>query len=678
MSETLDDAPEQMPGVERDLLEIEAYERSTKNWRERGDKIIRRYRDDRGQVTASARGVRKFNILWSNVQVLQPALYARRPVPVVERRFRDEDPVGREAAETLERATTFSIDTDLFDRVMRMCRDDRLLPGRGTAWVSYRAEMGDDDLLENERVEHAYVDWVDFGHNVARTWEEVYLVWRRVQMTRDDLVKRFPGVGDEVPLDARPRKDGDDRVDALKDEVFSRAWVYEMWDSRTKEVRWISKSWPKALDVRPDPLGLQNFFPCPRPLYSTLTNESLIPTPDFSLYQDQAAELDDLNTRIARIVEACKVVGVYDGSQDAGLTRMLTEGTENKLFPIKNWAGFAQTGGMKGAVDWLPLDMMVQALPQLTERFQALKQEVYEITGIADIVRGSTEASETATAQQIKGRYAALRLTDMQAEVARFARDLIGMTAEIISEHFDQRTIFEMAQKQLPTQAEVEAEMMAWQQAVMQAQELQALYPQAAQEAQMMGQPAPPPPPEPPPQPKPQVTQEQVMAVLRDDLLRTYKIEIETDSTIALDEAAEKEAANEFITAFTEFQVATLPLAVQAPEMLPTFKEMALYGARRYRSGRSLEGAIESSYDALIARAQQMQANPAPDPAMVKADAEVKAIEAKTTAEIKAMEMKTQAQLQAQQMKTQGDLQAQAARAEGQVLADQERAERVQ
>jgi hypothetical protein len=55
---------------------------------------------------------------------------------------------------------------------------------------------------------------------------------------------------------------------------------------------------PQIIDARDDPLGLEGFFPCPKPLYATTTSDTLVPVPDFVLYQDQAMELDILSDRI--------------------------------------------------------------------------------------------------------------------------------------------------------------------------------------------------------------------------------------------------------------------------------------------------------------------------------------------------------------------------------------------
>src|SRR4029450_1893946 len=103
----------------------------------------------------------------------------------------------------------------------------------------------------------------------------------------------------------------------------------------------------------------------------------------------------------ARLTAAVKAVGVYD--QSAGPAKDLLEmGVENQLIPVQNWTAFSEKGGMKGIIDWLPIEAFVNAIPQLTTRKQQLQHDLYEVMGISDIMRGSSLASETATAPQRK------------------------------------------------------------------------------------------------------------------------------------------------------------------------------------------------------------------------------------------------------------------------------------
>ncbi len=430
--------PETSP-VQKWLGVIASYDSEFGKWEARAKKILKRYRDDtRGQTNNETA---KFNILWSNVQTLVPAVFARLPKADVSRRFGDNDPVGRVAATLVERALDFEIEHyPDFRAAMRYAVEDRFLPGRGIAWVRYephvtRIGVGDEGLQATEDVEGAdlerieyecapadYVHWKDFGHSTARTWEEVTCVWRWVYMTHEALVERF---GEDkakvIPLDAGPEP-----LNAYNERkrVNNRAKICELWDKTTKRVFWFCKGYPQIIDEREDPLGLENFFPCPRPLYATTTSDTLVPVPDFTLYQDQAAELDILSDRIDGLVKALRVRGVYDASQPA-LQRLLTEGENNALIPVDKWMAFSEKGGLKGSVDLLPIDQIAGALIQCYQAREQIKGQIYEITGISDIIRGQTAASETATAQQITGQYASLRLRSMQEDVALFATELL-------------------------------------------------------------------------------------------------------------------------------------------------------------------------------------------------------------------------------------------------------------
>ena len=81
--------------IARWVAEIELYERETSTWRRQSKRIVKRYKDDRGQRDDIAFGAR-FNAFWANVQTQMPSLYARNPKPDIQRRFKDSDPeIGR-------------------------------------------------------------------------------------------------------------------------------------------------------------------------------------------------------------------------------------------------------------------------------------------------------------------------------------------------------------------------------------------------------------------------------------------------------------------------------------------------------------------------------------------------------------------------------------------------------
>jgi hypothetical protein len=570
------------------ICQIETYENKFKTWEDRAKKIIERYKD-----SEKSRKNARFNILWSNVQTLHPAVYSQPPKPNIERRFVDEDELGLYSSMTLERAVGFFVDNDLFDRVMKQITLDRLLPGRGTAWVRYLPVIEDaeavesDDQITDDQIDPAptlksedvivdYVHWCDFGHTWARTWEETRAVWRIVYMSRDELVKRFgEEIGGKIPLDA---KSPDEK------KTTQKAMIYEIWDKAKRKALWLSKSYPDLLDERDDPLQLQGFFPCPRPVYATLTNDDLIPTPDYVLYQDQAIELDQITARISMLLKAVKIAGVYDASA-SGIDRLLSEGVENKLIPVDQWAKFGDKG-LQGVISFFPIKEIIDTITALQAARQVLKNDIYEITGISDIVRGQTMASETATAQQIKGQFATMRLDYVQSEVARFARDLIVIMTEVIAKHFSMETIVQISGLKLMTDDEKQQVQMQVQQAQMMAQ-------QTGQEIS----------------PMPEDLQEQmelpswgdIERLIRDDTARSFRIGIETDSTIKTDQDADKQARIEFLGAVGGF----LQQATQAPpELQPLLGEMLMFGVRGFKIGRDMESTFDSAMKEIKRKAE--------------------------------------------------------------------------
>ena len=282
-------SPEEMRAVKAWWTEIQLAQKEKffERWLKRGKKIEKRFRDEREfSILEDTFNNKRFNILWSNTNTLAPALYSRTPKPQVERRFKDNDPVGRAASQMLERALQYTIQSYDFDHTLVHCRDDFLLPGRGQVWIEYKPqfgpmldEMGQRVLDENgkpaervvfEEVCANYLHWEDFLHNPARVWDEVRWVAKRAYMTRDEIQQRFgEDKASKVSLDYLPEElEQRDMEKDVTQERYKKAIVWELWDKPTKKVYWVAKGWPGFLDQKDDILNLKNFFPCPRPCIS--------------------------------------------------------------------------------------------------------------------------------------------------------------------------------------------------------------------------------------------------------------------------------------------------------------------------------------------------------------------------------------------------------------------------
>ena len=615
---------------------IMGYERSYKRWEARVDRIVKKYKDDsRYDRNPNAR----FNILWSNVQTIQPAIFARLPRPDVSRRFRDNDPIGRVASMMLERALEFEIEHyGDYKSAMNNAVLDRLLGGRGVAWVRYEPHIvgeengepddgysvtEDSDEAETEgakesenpeRIEYEccpvdYVHWRDFGHTIARTWEEVTAVWRRVYMSRPALVERFgEEMGYKIPLDTKP----DDLKQSYKsDDGVYEAVIYEVWDKETGKVLWISKSLGKIVDERDDPLQLENFWPCPKPLYATLTTDSLEPIPDFTIYQDQARELDVLCDRIDGLINALKVRGVYDASASE-LQRLFSEGENNTMIPVSNWMAFAEKQGMKGAIDLVDLTPFASALMSCYQAMEQVKGQIYELMGIADIQRGQTDPTETLGAQIIKSNNAAGRLKTQQHAVVDFATSLLSIKAQIICNHFTDDTLVKIS-------------------GAMQLSDQDKQYiPQAIE-------------------------------LLRNEAAKNFRIEVTSDSMIYQDEQQEKADRTAFLAAVGQFVSMALPTAQAAPEMTPMLLEMLKFGVTAFKAGKQLEGIIDQTADDMKKHYEATKGQPKPPPVEIQ--------KAQMDSQGKMQQLQMTAQLE--QAKLQGQMELEKAKQEYQAQENQ-------
>lgn len=652
--------------VGRWIDEIDQAERGCAAWWRSGDVIIRRYKNEirngKGGANAVVNPIRRFAILYSNVSTLAPAIYAKCPVPEVSRRFNDPDPVGKVASDVLERALSFSLEAYDFDGRMQLCRNDYLLSGRGQLWVRYvphlrTVESGDVDKAEGvedeepeEEVEYEevlcdHVAWKDFLTNPTREWSETRWVARRVFMGRGELIKRFGSkLGKQIPLDAGQFKSDTQDDQGPEGDVTKKAQVYEIWDKTTRKAYWISKGYTEAvLDEKDDPLGLKNFFPCPPPLNATTGPDSTIPVPDYVQYQDQADELDDLTQRIAKLQNALRMVGVYAGETNVLLQNVFTPGNENALIPIDAYDLFKEKGGIKGLIEWVPVDMVIQVLKGCYEARSQVISDIYQITGLSDIIRGDSDPNETATAQGIKAQWGSLRVRDRQKDVQRFARDAIEIKAEIIAEWFSIETLKAMTNVKLMTNAEKQA-------AQLQMQQQQMVWQGQANMAQQMGQ-QPPPPPQPDPKVMEMLEQpswEGVKDLLKNDALRSFRIDVETDSTIEPDETAQKQAFTEYVGAITQLMQVAATVLPTAPYVAPLFSEIFKQSARVFRVSRTLEDTIDKVFATAEAQPPQQPPGPPPqpepDPNVLKAE-EIKGQTAMMDAQVEQQRTQTDAQV---------------------------------
>lgn len=586
-------------------------------------------------------------LIHSNIEVLKPLIYSDTPQPVVRRRWRGDgksDETDLMAAEAGQRLAVYMLDTEDFDGAMVATRDDWLIAGRGQTRVVYKAATG----KALERVCPRNVPWPRFLIAPAASWDAAPWAAFEVPMTRSRIAKRWPDKAEQFSFNTPGLVDkaygitDDDRnrggFAQLNDESgqpvaspFDTAMVWEIWNREEGKIIWWSPSFKgDVIEETDDFLGLENFFPCPKPLIATTKTESLNPRPDIRYYQRRAKEIEKATRKLESLLDVISVSALVPAAAVDELKKILKG--ENIIVAVADWVGLMEKGGLTGIVQWLPIQAIVAAAQALITIREQNRQAMFEASGVSDIMRAQGDPDETATAQQIKGRYAGLRLSDRQRTMANHALDVLRLMVEIAVEHFDTATIAEICALDMPMSEmeratiiqQIETAEAIFARQVALRQEAIAL----AQEAQQAGQSAPiDPGPEPkkPDLPKrPATSWELVHARLRNDISRKITISIETQSTILADEQADKDSRIEFISAFATFVKELLPLVGTGQFDLKTVKELLLFGVRGFPKSRTLETMIASLPEEMATPQQQEDVSVTVAKIRAEADAMIK------------------------------------------------------
>jgi hypothetical protein len=471
--------------------------------------------------------------------------------------------------------------------------------------------------------------------------EEVDWVAKRSWGTRKEWRKRFGKDSGYKDLAYAKRKDDPEGAD----DGTLKAAVWEIWSKSLNKVVWVGEGAEKCLDSGAPHLDLEDFFPTPMPAFGTVQPRTLIPVPGMLFYKDQLEEINELTSRISALTDAVRLRGFYPaGAGEIGdAVEAAFKNTRDNavLVPVSNWAMLGGAAA-KDTVLWIPLADVVAAIQALVELRKQVIDDVYQITGLSDIMRGATDARETLGAQELKSQYGSIRVKDQQDELTRFARDMTAISAEIMAENFQAKTLLSMSQMDIPTQADIAKQAMGLQMQIkqitaqIQRAQTDPATVQAAQQnpehaQQILGQ------------AQQQIqglnaqlqklqqtpTIEQVMKLLRDEHIRPFVLDIETDSTIAPDENAQKQRATEFITAVGGFMNQAFPLVEAMPEAAPIAADMLKFVAGQFRVGREMQGKIEEFADQMSSRAGQQKG---PSPEQVKAQAEVQALQQRAAA----------------------------------------------
>jgi hypothetical protein len=473
------------------------------------------------------------------------------------------------AAAIMEKVLEVVVDDDNSSEAIKMAVKDVLLPGRGICRVRWAPQMvtepvedpvmggplslpdGTPQTRERkvwEEVSDEYVYWEDYLCDPVRAAGDTNWIAFRHLFTRQALEAEFAGSEQYEALKAAnkleeilrwtdesaaktPVGGGSAMPSANKlGDHIKKCMVWEIWDRNERQIIWFIREISGiVLRVDPDSYQLKGFFPTPIPMLAVTTTDSRIPRPFYDLYARLADGLDEISKRIDALERQIKVRGAYNGaSKEIG---DILRADDQKMIPLDGVDMMG--GGLQNHIWLVPIDIWAQALDKLYLAREQKKQAIYEIMGISDIMRGATKASETATAQRIKGTMSTVRLEDQRQQAGNFVRDLLRLKAELIAQHFDATTLEAITGEEVTPEVE---------------------------------------------------------AILRSDFQRTCAIDIEADSTVQVDEQAEQESmaiTMQAMQSVMQGAMAMLQVPVLPPEMAIDlsleFLKMALHPVKYSR-----------------------------------------------------------------------------------------------
>lgn len=581
--------------VRKWLAALDDARKREKNFRKLASEIIDLYEGEESKRY-------QFNILYSNTETLKPAVYSNVPRPVVRYRLPGENPIAVTGAKVMERMLSYLMDTNseeyaTFDDVTKGAVLDALVPGRGAGRYQYDFSVATMPVPEGappgtqpaeqvtyETVCSEEVSWDRLLYGYARKWSKV--PWLSIEhfLDREEAKKlfddetvallKFTATTKDADGTANLDADTSSSTEADSEATVHLAQVFEIWDKSKREVVFLSPQTPaRPLKIVPDPLGLTGFYNVPKPIMFLAKVKNLVPTPLYKQYKAQHDELNKITERINKLIDGLRLRGMYD-ARVKGIEALMEAG-DNVMVPVEDMIQLQDMNQLEKVFWFMPIDKIAAVLSQLYLQRQQIKQVIFEITGIADILRGSSQASETATAQQIKSNWGKVRITDMQSEVSRYCRDSLRIMAEIGVNKLAPATLAQITGVNLFQTPEEKQMAMEQVQSV-------------AGTAQLTGQPPPPPPPE--LQEKlSSPTWAEVMALLQNDQLRSYTIDVETNSTLAPEASEDQEQIGQFMNAIAQFFNAIAPLIESGTMDFEVAKSMLLAVTRRYRFGNDVE-----------------------------------------------------------------------------------------
>lgn len=646
---------------------------NAKNYHEKSKEIAKQYQElyeSQEQEEETRLSLKStYPIFWSNTQVLRPLLFSKLPKANITQSFFNDDEISKISSELVERLLTYLLKESDAENQIEKIRDAYLVQGIGIPRIVFippepieikskkkkeKPKIEDEGESENEDESSSkdyskdmaegetedteeetsyetdeskksfvieFVDYQDFLKSTEKEWSKLRWVAFKKYYSRRELVEYFGNKGEKVPM--TNVKYESLNQDSQQDDLYKMCEVWEIWDKENKVCHFITFAGDGyVLSSEEDGYNLKNFFPIPMPMG---LNESkrLLPSPLYSKYKNLVEDLTDIHDRISSLVKQAKFTGAYTSFAEQSDVENIMNGEDGEFKPLKTTANIDDA---RKLVVFKPLNEIANTITILRTEKMALKQDIQEITGLSDIVRGSSVASETATAQQLKGNFAISRIQPLQKEVEFTIRDTLRLLAELAVEKMSINEIIKITGLKvidvdlILTNAKQSLEMEK-QQAItlldpqqpdfqeklaMLEQQVQIGFQKTIKDLQD--------------QLKGFVIQfkdlPKLAKTIKNDKLRCISIDIETDSTVKIDQNQEKMDRMEYIRTISGTIQSMVPAVQTGVISKDALNEFVIFASKPFKVGRNLENYLKNE--------EPIEKKPDPQAMMAQAEMELK------------------------------------------------------
>lgn len=555
--------------------EIDLSGEREKDWRSRAEESESLYRSHDGKKSEDNDNSPRYNIHHSNIETIVPAIYNAAPIPDIRRRFNDDDADARTVSQVLERCVSYFLDKFNVDDTIDSAVQDSEIVGRGLARIRYEPTITQQpvtnpltgeaiidpatgqpmlqEIISDQVVYPEIVIWNKFRHGPARHWKDVPWIAYHHLMNKDQVAKLNPELADKIPYNYRmdgTKLSEDQQKGDEPPSLFRRAEVWEILDKETKKLIFTCFDYLDSHILETDPpIKFSNFFSSPPPLYPIKLSKSLTPIEPLRHYNRLQEDLNKLMDRIAKVRSVIKARGLY--SKEFKNIDSLESADDGEMIPIEGvFQNLQESGGFDKAIWMWPIDKLAQVLTILENQIPIIEDKIGKITGMADIMRGASNPNETLGAQQLKAQWGSMRVNRKQRRVQSFAREIVRMMVECIAENFEKNIIERIAGMALS---------------------------------------------------------DQQYQLMKDEVLLSYRIDIESDSTIRSDVGQAQQNISGFISGFGSFVQSVGP-AIQSGFMpMNVAMEMALSFSRVFKLGRQVEEAFDGMKQQYETQQKQQQ-----------------------------------------------------------------------